>query len=427
MSRIIWYGVGKNLSDYEERFVSETGYPEFIVDRDTKKQGSIYTFVNGSECPIIAPNELVEKYQDSEIWITLADHNIQACFNYMTELGVVQERIRLFGNREYRLGCQNLNYYCYVQSMNVKTCAHEPWTTLFSFEKKVLSADDIRNKLDELEQWRADTIEALRNGEKTPCHGCAGLQYGTYTRNPVIRTFAVGPNFAGGTKCNADCFYCSQRSSMEREEKSIQELSNYDIHKIAADYYPDIEEIILADGEPTVSRDIGKIMDLAKEKKWSVQLNTNGIIFTEQIADTIASGKRSFVSVSLDSGTAETYKKIKRVDTFERVINNLRAYRERGCELTLKYIVIPGCNDTIEEISGFIDICKSLKCKHVTLSQNLHNVVDGVADVGDPNMPEGLFMLFTYFVARLQEEDIYWDFQIEFINKHDYERLEKLR
>lgn len=116
----------------------------------------------------------------------------------MTELGVAQDRIRLFGNREYRLGCQNLNYYCYVQSMNVKTCAHEPWTTLFSFDKKVLSADDIRNKLDELEQWRADTIEGLRNGEKTPCHGCAGLQYGIYTRNPVIRTFAVGPNFAGG-------------------------------------------------------------------------------------------------------------------------------------------------------------------------------------------------------------------------------------
>lgn len=214
---------------------------------------------------------------------------------------------------------------------------------------------------------------------------------------------------------------------MEREEKSIQELSNYDIHKIAADYYPDIEEIILADGEPTVSRDVGKIMDLAREKKWSVQLNTNGIVFTEQIADTIASGKKSFVSVSLDSGTAATYKKIKRVDTFERVINNLRLYSERGCELTLKYIVIPGCNDTIEEISGFIDICKSLSCKHVTLSQNLHNIVDGVGGKDDPDMPESLFMLFAYFIARLQEEGIYWDFQIEFINKHDYERLERLR
>ena len=104
MSRIIWYGAGKNLRDYEEGFVSETGYPEFIVDRDTKKQGSIYTFENGSECPIIAPNELVEKYPDSEIWITLADHNVQDCLNYMTELGVAQDRIRLFGNREYRLG-----------------------------------------------------------------------------------------------------------------------------------------------------------------------------------------------------------------------------------------------------------------------------------------------------------------------------------
>ncbi len=44
MSRIVWYGAGKNLSDYEDLFVAETGYPEFIVDRDTKRQGDIYTF-----------------------------------------------------------------------------------------------------------------------------------------------------------------------------------------------------------------------------------------------------------------------------------------------------------------------------------------------------------------------------------------------
>ena len=41
-------------------------------------------------------------------------------------------------------------------------------------------------------------------------------------------------------------------------------------------------------------------------------------------------------------------------------------------------------------------------------------------------MPEEMFCLFTYMVARLQEMNVEWDFQIEFVSKHDIERIEKL-
>lgn len=104
---------------------------------------------------------------------------------------------------EYRLGYMNLNYYCYIQSDNVKTCTHWPYTTHLWFEKnKVLSEDDIKNKLKELEEWRSKTLEALRYGEKTSCHACAALRYGIYSKTPKVLILGVGPNFAGGTKCN---------------------------------------------------------------------------------------------------------------------------------------------------------------------------------------------------------------------------------
>ena len=53
--------------------------------------------------------------------------------------------------------------------------------------------------------------------------------------------------------------------------------------------------------------------------------------------------------------------------------------------------------------------------------------MDGVGHDTDPDMPESLFMYFTYFIARFNEEGIYWDNQIEFISAHDYSRMKKLR
>ena len=120
-------------------------------------------------------------------------------------------------------------------------------------------------------------------------------------------------------------------------------------------------------------------------------------------------------------------KKIKRVDTFERVIDNLHKYKEKGCRIFLKYILIPGYNDNIGEICKFLDIVRELEIRHVTLSQNLSGFVDGVKHKDDPDMPEEMFCLFTYMVARLQEMNVEWDFQIEFVSKHDIERIEKLR
>lgn len=312
-------------------------------------------------------------------------------------------------------------------SKNVKTCAHFPFTNHIGFQNDIVSEEDIISGLDLLENWRRETINKLRKGDKTSCDGCSGLHWGVWTKEPRVRTFAVGPSFADVTRCNANCFYCNQNSSIHNPKNNNQILSNYDVHKIASNYYDSIEEIILADGEPTICPSFKQTMDLAGEKGWAMQLNTNAIVYDEEVAEMLANNSRSFVAISLDSGTSETYKRIKRVDRFNRVVSNLMAYGMQKCTINMKYILMKGYNDSIEEIQSFIDICKKIGCKHVTLSQNISGFYDGVKSSSNVNMPEELFCLFTYFIARLQEENIHWDFQIEFISKHDYDRLEQLR
>lgn len=401
----------------------------FAMHQNKNRESNIHLERGGGQkdCDIVSLNSVKTEYPDYELWLTLAEHNLADVYKCLTEReGVSARRIRFFGEREYRLGCFNLQNYIYISSDNVKTCAHYPYTNHFMFEPgQILSEKDVINKLDQLEDWRRETIKKLQNGEKTSCHGCSALHWGFFTKEPHVEILGVGPNFKGGTKCNCDCFYCNQNTIIRT--KSNQELSNYDIHRISAEYYDTLDTTILADGEPTILPKIDEICDLTMERNWSIQLNTNAILYKEKLADAIASNSKSFMAVALDSGSRETYKKIKRVDTYDRVIENLHKYKEKGCNIFLKYILIPEYNDNLEEIIKFLDVCSELKVQHVTLSQNLSGFVDGVKHKADPDMPESMFCLFTYMVARLQEMGICWDFQIEFVSKHDIDRIEKLR
>lgn len=427
MSEVVYYGAGANLRDYEEDFVRETGYPVCVCDASQAKQGSCYTFRGGAEREIVSLAHVKSQYPDYELWLTLAEHNIKTVYDYLTEVEQIPaKRIHVFGNRDYRLGCLNMQNYVYISSKQVKACAHVPWTTHFKFEQgQVLEEKDVIGKLDELEAWRRETIEKLRNGEKTSCHGCSALHWGFFEKEPRVDFLGVGPNFKGGTKCNCNCFYCNQNKVIRTE--SNQKLSNYDIQCISAEYYDSLNITCLADGEPTILPNIDEICDLAMQRNWSIQLNTNAILYKEKLAEAMASNPRSFMAVALDAGSRETYQKIKRVDTYERVIENLHRYKEKGCFVILKYILIPQYNDNLDEIIKFLRVVEELGVQHVTLSQNLSGFVDGVKHDNDPDMPESMFCLFAYMIARLQEMNVRWDFQIEFISKHDIDRIEKLR
>lgn len=109
MSQIIWYGAGKNLRDCEKQFLEETGYPVCICDEAKEKQGTEHTFEDGMKFKIVSLETVKEKYPEYELWITLASHNLPNIYHYLTEnRGIALERIKFFGEMEYRLGCLNL-------------------------------------------------------------------------------------------------------------------------------------------------------------------------------------------------------------------------------------------------------------------------------------------------------------------------------
>lgn len=427
---VVYYGVGRTLEKKVEEYVRETGIPACLSDRHEEKWHTMYPFQRngGSSCAreILPLDEVLSHYPDYELWITLsAPDSMLACWRYLLECGVDKDRIKFFGGREYRLCCPYLDHALFISSDMVHSC-HQlpPFVKSFPFENEVVSESDVRSKLTELEEWRTKTINLLRRNEKTSCDGCALLQYAIWPTTPKITLLGVGPSFAGGTRCNSNCFYCIERDVIRKKSKQV--LSSYDIHKIAAELYDDLEETSLADGEAVLLPHVEELCDLISEKGWKVQVNTNGILYSDKIAETVANNQDSFIEISLDSGTKETYQKIKRVDKFEDVLQNLHQYKKKGCALILKYIMLPGFNDDIKEMDAFVRIAKDLGVKLVVLAQNMGRLVDGKAHDDGMPMSEETFAAFVYLVARLQEEEIIWGTHDECFQPQEVERIKRL-
>lgn len=111
------------------------------------------------------------------------------------------------------------------------------------------------------------------------------------------------------------------------------------------------------------------------------------------------------MTISLDSGTRETYKKIKRVDKFDDVVNNVKRYiKEIGEEfsfhLIMKYIILKDMNDNKEEIDKWIDVCTSIGVRNFFPSIEF---IDGVNHPERNTITPKIVELYNYIKKKVKE------------------------
>ena len=157
--------------------------------------------------------------------------------------------------------------------------------------------------------------------------------------------------------CNAKCIYCSK----EYSEGGI----NYDVYPVIKDlidkgYYLSGGEACFQGGEPLVMQHFDELADLLIKNGTVIRVHTSGIKFSPPVSEALKQNKGTVV-ISLDCGTDKTYKKIKQADRFNNVIENIQKYAHSGADnVIIKYIIIPGINDNLEEIDKFFDVL--VKC-----------------------------------------------------------------
>ncbi|GHV55590.1 hypothetical protein FACS1894216_18330 [Synergistales bacterium] len=429
MTNKIFYGAGDNARKNLARWIKEIGEPVCFADMDSRKRGKYFSDSPGLETSrgggyeVTSLADAIDKYPDYELWLTLAPVNLLNATEQLIERGIPKERIHYCEDVEYRRGCYYLGEYIVVWDCGIGPCCTQ-YNKLTPYTDKVHSEESVRYCIGEFRQWLNKTLALMSTDSATDCDSCSLLKWGYYLKNPKIKWLSAGAGFAN-TICNCRCIYCNQQETAFKG--SYQILDGYDIHRILSDEFgASIESVALAEGEITVLPHRNKLLNLIIEKGWSAMVATNALLYNDDVA-AILSTQSSALNVSLDAGTAETYHKVKGVNAFSKVIENLEKYAESKGRILLKYILLPGLNDNFEDVNGFIKIAVRLKVESVWLSHDMCNV-SKTSESADAltNITERQFSMYAYFVARCKEAMLPVYYVSEYFIESDRLRMDNL-
>ena len=151
-----------------------------------------------------------------------------------------------------------------------------------------------------------------------------------------------------------------------------------------------------------------------------VEIATNGIKYLP-IIEQICTKTFVDINISIDAGTRETYKKIKTVDKFNELIENLKKYAKLPLLLRLKYILVRGINDTKEEIENYINLMKEIGIKNSELM--IDQCDNEFLSSGEFRIPQYYYELFDFYKKKCKENDIephIWEYIEEILAKGEF-------
>ncbi len=196
------------------------------------------------------------------------------------------------------------------------------------------------------------------------CKNCCFIQEQDWDEGKYINEVTI-TNFSC---CNADCIYCANNLSSNERFNDY-----YNILPILK-YYKDEGVLVkgcefhISGGEFTIYQECDEILkEFGMTDYAKIIISSNCIRYSDALAKSMEIGS-TYIIHSLDCGSRETFKKIKRVDAFDKVIDNLKKYTFNAKQqLTLKYIIIPNVNDNLDEFGKFLNIAASLQVRRIEI------------------------------------------------------------
>ena len=249
----------------------------------------------------------------------------------------------------------------------------------------------------------------------TTCMDCPFLQEGKWEReyNYIDRVY-----ISNWSNCNARCIYCY--STKHPEEFTYKQV--YSVLPLIKDLYEKgilstQADIAFGGGEPTLQAEFEELIQFFTEKIFKrVRVHTSGIKYSAALAEAI-NALLAYVVVSVDAGSPEVYEKIKQVPAYEKVRENIRKYSLQTTYIgrylvSAKYIIIPGINDTIEEVEKWLQANDEagLYTTVLDIEENWH------LENGD-KIPAHIFDLIKYVEKRSKQLGTHFEM---------YERLQNM-
>jgi len=360
---VIFYGAGAHALMTFKRCSTEISPRKVVAfcDRDTSKYSKKLLGL-----PIMSLESAKCLYSDFNIYITANEFHAPAIIAFLLENGVSEERIINHRPIERARGCVEIENYLVISPYS--NVGGKAGFCCGNFNRSKSPFIELKNAsgLSEFFELRDKMMDDMANHtESGSCFGCPHIREHWRFKEKSLRGIRYGGNFI----CNCKCTYCSGWENVDSH------LSHIFIINVI-DYLENHSECNqrhyhLFPGEIAIHPQNRPLLE--KVKGHDLVIGTNATIYSEALADVLSLG-RSVINVSLDSGTRETYNKVKGIDAFDKVRENLHRYAENG-KIVLKYIFMQGVNDTDRDLDGFFSLADAV-ADNVVFSRNYRDEND---------------------------------------------------
>ena len=270
--------------------------------------------------------------------------------------------------------------------------------------------------LNEIEKSRNNLRNLNQNNGDSPCKGCPNLILKDWESTAGKFDFIAIGNYS---LCNLTCSYCyiSKWDKKYRIEQSKPLYSVIDSFNqlIAHDKLENHIQLVWAGGEPTLYSEFDKVYEVLEKNK----ITSSSFIYSNctKFSDAIFNGlknKQIKLNCSLDSGSADTYKQIKQLNTFNTVTENLKKYIFANSEdVFIKYILLEN-NSSKTEIDKFINLCIQLNAKNIIISRDIFT---------NKQLDEKLWDAFAYLAFNAEKNGILYHFENTVFSAYDELRI----
>ena len=234
------------------------------------------------------------------------------------------------------------------------------------------------------------------------CKDCVNTSFKNWDDEDYIDYLLLTP----WVPCNSNCIYCQA----PRDKEVLQNTKVYKVLPLIKDM---IKNNILkkngtidfAGGEPTIYREFESLLsEFIKHDFTKIIIHTNAIKKSNAIIKGLKKGVVR-VLVSIDAGSKEVHEKVKQVKSYNKVWKNLEEYAKKqplGADyVKAKYIIVPGLNDTEEEIKLWLERCKAINIKSVVLNLDFNWIMKNV-----DNDLNSIYNLMKYTLATAKKMDM---------------------
>lgn len=421
---VIFYGAGAMAGLILPKFEAKGIFPKCFADADeTKWHTKFYdTWGDYTNYDILPLKEAIELYPDYQLYITTHRSRFRSMTEYLINAGIPRGRICYAEPVEWRKGCPSLGIVLTLDE-NIGVC----YSAFFKHKEGVKEAVDTSKSPEEIfavfDSLVDRRIEDLRDGRPTSCDSCRYLEFDYWSSEPPQIKNLTFNSVQGEDFCAFKCSYCRHYPKPEPEvsQRRFQKI----IEMI--DYFAGISSegiVSFGNGEITVTyseEQLALLFDTLRKYSLSGNVFSNAPVFSESLAYALGEGIVS-LTVSVDSGTPETFAKIKGVDCFNVVVGNLKKYaavKGKG-SFTLNYIILTDVNDNETEINKFLDIAENL-----TLSASVSNVMDYEFGNEPKSMTKnGINAVFS-FIKKCNERNIPFSTMDISFTPEDFKRIKE--